>query len=122
MTPTIDTSNISPRSEESVPVVLARMEGKLDNIKDKVDGLNGRMDKLENRVTLQENFTLILSQDAKAEEAKKIALALALKEADETRRNQSEQTWTPIQRFFAFATGLGGIITLVIYYSSTVGH
>lgn len=120
MAPTIDTSNISPRTEESVPVVLARMEGKLDNIKDKVDGLNGRMDKLENRVTLQENFTLILSQDAKAEEAKKIALALALKEADETRRNQSEQTWTPIQRFMAILASIGGTVSLIIYYVSTV--
>lgn len=117
MTPSED---LSPRVAESVPVVLARMEGKLDRVNDRVDDLIPRVSGIEARLTAQEILTLSLSKDAEAEEAKKIALALALKEADETRRNQSEQTWTPIQRFIAILSGVGVASALVIQFYSTI--
>jgi hypothetical protein len=112
--------DMPPRMAESVPVVLARMEGKLDNLKDKVTELGPRVTRLEDRAKALEDVTLSLSKDAAAEEAKKIALALALKEADETRRNQSEQSWTPVQRFFAVVGAIGVIVALVIQFYSTV--
>lgn len=112
--------DLTPRAAESIPVVLARMEGKLDRVNDKVDGIVPRVGKLEDRVDALENDTLVLQKDAQAEEAKKIALALALKEADETRRNQSEQTWTPIQRFFAVVGVIVAVVTLGIYLYSTI--
>jgi len=105
---------------ESVPVVLARMEGKLDNLRDRVTELGPRVAKLEDRTKLLEDVTLSLSMRADAEEQKKIALALALKEADETRRNQSEQSWTPVQRFFAVIGAIGVIAALIIQFYSTV--
>lgn len=107
-----------PRLAESVPVVLARMEGKLDRVQDRVTELVPRVTRLEDRTKALEDKTLILSADAAAEEAKKIALALALKEADETRRNQSEQTWTPIQRFMAILGGVGVASALAIQFYS----
>ena len=109
-----------PRMAESVPVVLARMEGKLDNLRDRVTELGPRVAKLEDRTKLLEDVTLSLSMRADAEEQKKIALALALKEADETRRNQSEQSWTPVQRFFAVIGAIGVIAALIIQFYSTV--
>lgn len=109
-----------PRTAESVPVVLARMEGKLDRVQDRVTELVPRVSKLEDRTKELEDITLSLSKDAAAEEAKKIALALALKEADETRRNQSEQSWTPIQRFMAVLACIVGAVSLGIYFYSTV--
>lgn len=112
--------DMSPRTAESVPVVLARMEGKLDRVKDRVDELIPRVGKIEDRVKVLEDATLTLSMDAAAEEAKKIALALALKEADETRRNQSEQTWTPVQRAMVILGGVIGAVALVIQYYSTI--
>lgn len=112
--------DLSPRTAESVPVVLARMEGKLDRVKDRVDELIPRVGKIEDRLKIQEDMTLALSKDAAAEEAKKIALALALKEADETRRNQSEQSWTPIQRFMAILASIIGAVSLAIYLYSTI--
>jgi hypothetical protein len=110
----------SPRTAESVPVMLVRMEGKLDNLKDRVTELGPRVAKLEDRTKVLEDVTLSLAKDAAAEEQKKIALALALKEADETRRNQSEQTWTPIQRFIAILSGVGVASALVIQFYSTI--
>lgn len=109
---------MTPRSAESVPVVLARMEGKLDRVQDRVMDLVPRVGKLEDRADALENLTLILSKNADAEEAKKIALALALKEADETRRNQSEQSWTPIQRFMAILASTIGAVSLALYFYS----
>lgn len=110
----------SPRTQETVPVVLARMEGKLDRVNDRVQELIPRVARIEERLSAQEILTLSLSKDADAEEAKKIALALALKEADETRRNQSEQTWTPVQRSFAVIAGLGAATALAIQYYSMI--
>lgn len=112
--------DLSPRMAEAVPVVLARMEGKLDRVNDRVDDLIPRVSGIEARLTAQEILTLSLSKDAEAEEAKKIALALALKEADETRRNQSEQSWTPIQRFMAILASIVGAVSLAIYLYSTI--
>lgn len=113
-------SDETPRVAESVPVMLARMEGKLDRVQDRVDELVPRVSSIESRLTAQEIMTLGLSKDAEAEEAKKIALALALKEADETRRNQSEQSWTPIQRFMAILASIIGAVSLAIYLYSTI--
>lgn len=115
------TDDLTPRAAEAVPVVLARMEGKLDRVKDRVDELIPRVGKIEDRVKTLENTTLTLSMDAAAEEAKKIALALALKEADETRRNQSEQTWTPVQRAMVILGGIVGAAALAIQYFSNSG-
>jgi hypothetical protein len=114
------TDDLTPRTAESIPVVLARMEGKLDRVNDKVDNIVPRVGKLEDRVDALENDTLVLTKNAEAEEAKKIALALALKEADETRRNQSEQSWTPIQRFMAILASIIGAASLAIYIYSIV--
>jgi hypothetical protein len=112
--------DLTPRVAEPVPVVLARMEGKLDRVQDRVMDLIPRVEKIEDRTKALEDITLALSKDAQAEEAKKIALALALKEADETRRNQSEQSWTPIQRFMAILASIIGAVTLAIYLYSTL--
>jgi hypothetical protein len=112
--------DLTPRIAEAVPVVLARMEGKLDRVQDQISGLMPRVTKLEDRAHDLEVTTLILTKNAEAEEAKKIALALALKEADETRRQQSEQSWTPIQRFMAILASIIGAVTLAIYLYSTL--
>jgi hypothetical protein len=111
-----------PRVAEAVPVMLARMEGKLDRVQDRVDELVPRVSKIEARLTAQEILTLGLSKDAEAEEAKKIALALALKEADETRRNQSEQTWTPVQRAVMILGGVVSAAALTIQYFANAAN
>ena len=112
--------DLTPRMAESVPVVLARMEGKLDRVQDQIGYLVPRVGRLEDRVDALENDTLVLTKNAEAEEAKKIALALALKEADETRRNQSEQSWTPVQRVGMIIAGLGAATALAIQYYSMI--
>lgn len=94
------------------------MESKLDNLKDRVEEIVPRVATLEARTQTLENVTLGLSKDAEAENQKKIALALALKEADETRRNQSEQSWTPVQRVSLAVGTFVGLAALVIQFYS----
>lgn len=109
-----------PRVAESVPVILARMEGKLDRVNDRVMELVPRVSRLEDRTKALEDVTLGLSKDAAAEAKEKIALALALKEADEARRNQSEQSWTPVQRVTVILGSIIGAVSLAIYFYSTI--
>jgi hypothetical protein len=85
-----------------------------------VQELIPRVNKIEDRLTAQEILTLSLSKDAAAEAKEKVALALALKEADEARRNQSEQTWTPVQRVGMVIAGLGAATALAIQWYSTI--
>jgi hypothetical protein len=119
---TLLSADDGPRTAEAVPVVLARMEGKLDRVDDKIGSLLPRVDKLETRADALEVTTLTLIKNAEAEEAKKIALALALKEADETRRMQSEQSWTPAQRVMTILGSIFGAASLAIYYITTISH
>lgn len=109
-----------PRMAESVDVLLTRMDGKLDRIGDKVTDLVPRVGKLEDRAKVLEDLTLTLSKNAEAEKEKAEALAKALKEADEARRNQSEQKWTPFQRLMTVIACIVGVAGLVILFYSTV--
>jgi len=112
----------SPRAAESPDVVLARMDGKLDRLFDKVNDVLPRVAKLEDRTETLEKTTLILTKNAEAGEATKIALAKALKDAEDQRRNQSEQEWTPKSRIITGGGFLLGLITLYLYWTSTTGH
>ena len=94
---------------ESVLVQLTRMEGKLDRVADRVDDLRARVDSHDNDITGLKSSTQRLDEQATAEQAKAVALAAALKEAEATRRQKSEQSWTPWQRIGA---GLGTTITV----------
>lgn len=105
---------------ESVLVQLTRMEGKLDRVADRVDDLRQRVDVHDGDITTLKSTTQRLDEQATAEQAKAVALAAALKEAEATRRQKSEQSWTPWQRiggalggaiaFGAFLVGLFAVI------------
>jgi alpha-beta hydrolase superfamily lysophospholipase len=115
-------TNPNPSTEhiiESTGVTLARMEGKLDGIDYKVGDLMTRMVKTESDVAGLKAQTQALSQNADAEEAKKIALALALKEAEETRRVSAESTWSPFAKLISAMAAATAVVAigLQIYFS-----
>jgi hypothetical protein len=118
----MDEDDLTPRAVEAGPVVLARMEGKLDRINDRVADLIPRVGKIEDRTKALEDVTLTLTKNAEAEEAKKIALALALKEAEDNRRTQNEQSWTPFQRLMTVIACIVGVAGLFILFYTTVHH
>lgn len=99
---------------DSMPVQLARMEGTLNLVADRVSGLTGRVDKHETDIAELKSQTQTLAGDAKAEAVKAIALAAALKEADEARRQKSEQTWTPFAKTLTAMAGFVGLVSLMI--------
>lgn len=94
---------------ESVAVQLTRMEGKLDRVADRVDDLRTRVDVHDGELTFLKSTTQRLDEQATARDAKAVALAAALKEAEETRRQKSEQSWSPWQKLLA---GLGTLATV----------
>ena len=57
-----------------------------------------------------------LAQDAKAEREKAVALAFALKEADETRRNKDSSTWLTPSRVITVVVAVVGVAAVALTY------
>lgn len=99
-----------------MPVMLARMEGTLNLVAERIAGLSGRVDRHDTEIDDLQAKTQALELGAKAEATKAIALAQALKEADEARRVKSETTWTP---FAKTMTALGAGLAVVSVFLQT---
>lgn len=109
------------RSEEATAVQLTRMEGVLNVVAERVTNLGGRVDSHDREigsvkldVSELKSQTQTLKEGADADKKTAVALALALKEADETRRTKSEQTWTPFQRGVVLVSGIAGAVGLYL--------
>lgn len=100
---------------EPTAVQLTRIEGVLNGIDYKVSDLILFKHKTETRLSSLESAAQTLRDDAKARDDKAVALALALKEADETRRSQESHTWTPFGRA---AITLGALVSLLALLST----
>jgi len=100
--------------EESTPVQLTRMEGKIDLLTYKLTSLDSRVEKHDQEIGVLKVDSQRLSEQAVARDATAVALAAALKEAETSRREKSEQTWTPFQRGIAL---IGGLVTLAALVS-----
>jgi hypothetical protein len=125
------------RTAESVPVSLARMEGKIDLVFDRVSGLITRTDRHEVEIGGLKSLTQSLKEGAKASTEKAEALALALKEAKEAveataaqEANKAQATareeatkaalgWSPITKLFAILAGV--LIAVNIYQALNLG-
>jgi outer membrane murein-binding lipoprotein Lpp len=105
------------REVESLSVQLTRMEGKLDGVDYKVSDLLIRVTDLEARVRVLESDTQALGASAQARDEKAVALALALKEAEQTRRDQEKYVWTPFNKFMAIVSTLASVGLTVYYFT-----
>ncbi len=92
---------------------LTRMEGILNLIAERLGTVTGRVDGHDRDIhLLQEgqsalrSETQTLREQAAADKKTAVALALALKEADENRRQKSESSWSPWQKVLAVLAGL----------------
>lgn len=110
------------RPEEPTPVQLTRMEGILNLVAERVSNLGGRVDTHDREfdsvkadISGLQSLTQTLREGADADKKTAVALALALKEADETRRTKSEASWSPITKVFAVLAAVGVLVT--IWYS-----
>jgi hypothetical protein len=110
------------REAEAVSVQLTRMEGTVNGIDYKVGDLIHRMVKVEDRTSALESATQTLREDARAKEAKDVALALALREADETRRNKDHQEWSPFAKTVTVIVALTSILTVAILIYARIHH
>lgn len=79
--------------------------------------VTARQDKTEDRVEKHADLFVVhaghiqrLTEQAVARDATAIALATALKDAEETRRTKTEEKWSPFQKI---VTGLGGVAVII---------
>ena len=114
----------SSRTGEPTPVQLTRMEGVLNLVLERVVNVNSRVDKHEREITenrddinMLKSLTQTLQEGADADKKTAVALALALKEADETRRTKSEQSWSPVTRLFAVLTTIATLLGVYFYFA-----
>jgi peptidoglycan hydrolase CwlO-like protein len=118
-----------PREAEPLAVMLTRMEGKLDQVRDWVSDLRTEVTQHRGEIRALQSVTQQLESDMKgAEEARTLAAA-AVRAADEARVaaakaqiDNSTQRWTPVQRTFATILAVAGVATItgvvaaVLYY------
>jgi hypothetical protein len=84
--------------------------------------INGSMEKVAERL---DRLTLQMQRMADSMEADRatvVKTALALKEADEARRQKGEQRWTPAARAFAVLAVLVSLASLITYILISHGH
>ena len=103
------------------PVLLARIEGKLDLILFQVTDHAGRIKNVESDVRNLASETQLLASEAKARDLTVEATAKALREAKESEEAatraemaRSEQTWTPIARSLAILAVVTSLLSLYL--------
>lgn len=109
---------------DTVPVLLARIEGTLGNVLEKVSSLIVRVDRTEMHMGQIQLDVQRLDLEAKASAATVTATAKALREAkeaqDATSRAETvkaDRAWSPVTKVFAFTAFLAtafGIISLFV--------
>lgn len=103
------------REAESLPVQLTRIEGIVNHIKYQNDDVIRRVISLETVTNEIEGKVQKLELEAIARDDKAIALALALKEADQTYKDKNVGKWSPLNRVYLL---VGIIYALVIAYKT----
>ena len=106
--------------EEPTPVQLTRMEGVLNLVAERVSNTMKVVEQHSEDIGVLKSATQRLTDQAVARDATAIALAAALKEAEETRRTKAETAWSPITRLFAILTGVATIAG--VYFALTPHH
>jgi hypothetical protein len=102
-----------PDPTEPMLVMLTEIKGDIKLILSQISDLMGRMTAVETQGHLSESRVQTLEEGFRSEEAKKVALALALKEAEAERRTKSEATWTPVQRLIMIG---GFVVSIALVY------
>ncbi len=119
---------VEPRQAESVPVMLTRMEGKLDNVVEKVSDLRAEVTLHRGQIVELQSRTQQIQSDLVSAEQAAVRAAAAVREADEARVaaakaevDSSTRRWTPWQRFFAI---VGTVVTVTSFlaYLWTISH
>ena len=103
------------REAETLPVQLTRMEGTINLIKYQSGDMLTRVTHLETSSSRIESKVQKLELEAVARDATAVALATALKQADDNYKDKTTGKWTPLNRVYLIA---GIIYAMVILYKT----
>jgi acetoin utilization deacetylase AcuC-like enzyme len=85
------------------------------------DAINGSLAKLAQEMHLQTLAVQRLGDQADAAAKTVLATASALKAAEEARRAQTEQRWSPIQKLLAVVAGVAAIVAIAVAIKALLG-
>ncbi|WP_162942673.1 hypothetical protein [Cryobacterium soli] len=102
-----------PDAGASVWIMLTRMEGTLNLVADRVANTIRVVETHSEDIGVLKSTTQRLSEQAVARDATALALAAALKEADDQRRTKTETAWSPLTKLFSVIAALGVIWAVV---------
>lgn len=94
--------------------VAGRIDARLKRHDDHFSAINGQLLSLTQSIQGLRLDVQRLGDQAQADAATVIATAAALKEAEEARRNQTENRWSPWTKVFAVVAVVATLVTL--YY------
>jgi len=100
------------REAESSQVQLTRMEGTINLIKYQGEDMVKRVTHLEASSVRIEGKVQKLELEAVARDATAVALATALKQADDNYKEKTTGKWTPLNRVYLLAGVLYALVTL----------
>ena len=95
-----------------------RIAARLDGHDAQLHELSSTLSKV---VDIEGQLTLTvqaLGRDAKARDEKAVALALALKEAEDERRTQSETIWSPFAKIITVIVAVAAVLSVTLAYLS----
>lgn len=101
---------------ESVPVQLTRIEGIITLMDWKLTDVLARVDRHDVEINELKSTTQHLQEGVISDKATRIALANALKEADESRRNQAAHVWTPFAKTFAAVAAVASFVGILLAF------
>lgn len=101
---------------ESVPVQLTRIEGIITLMDWKLTDVLRRVDRHDIEINELKSTTQHLQEGVVSDKATRIALANALKEADENRRIQAEHVWTPFTKMFATLAAVASLVGILFAF------
>lgn len=96
--------------------VAGQTESRLSGAEDHLAKINGHIGEMVEEIKALRLDVQALGDAATAAANTAVALATALKEADETRRDKSEQSWSPLQRMVGITAIIGVLVGLYIAF------
>jgi hypothetical protein len=86
------------------------------------EAINGQLGRVADELAGIRMAVQRLGDQAVARDATVVTTAAALKDAEEARRDKTEQSWSPLTRIVAVLSGLAGLAVVFDLYLRLTGH
>ena len=92
--------------------LAGKIDARLANHDQHFAVINGSLEKVAVALAAQTLAIQQLADQAKADAVTRVATATALKDAEDVRRDKSDQSWTPVQRIIALVAAAASVLSI----------